>query len=279
MKALRYHWEGFMGFIVRVVISSFLFGLALALLASYIHWSISKTLVPPKLEGKMDRELKSYLKWLAVVALAIIAFQLLAPRASAQDLNLFAKRNVVIVSEIKVDTVIVSRVQGSGIIIRKDTVLTVAHVLGTTIKVDGKVAKVVALDMAHDLALLAVSTDSVPEIHLDLSPQPLQPVIAVGNPLGKHNFITLGYVAWADAEFVNTSNIAMPGYSGAGAYGVNNALVGVVVAGEGTCTFGYTIDRLVSARRVLIFLKERPMANTDSLFKEKAQAPKLKSVC
>lgn len=270
MKTLSYYWEGFMGVVLRVVISSFLFGLLLALLVSYLHWTIGRRIVMPKL----DRELKTYLTWLAIVALAIVAVILVRP-ASAQDLNLFAKRNVVIVSEVKVDTVIVSHVQGSGIIIKKDTVLTVAHVLGTTIKVDGKVAKVVALDMAHDLALLAVSTDSVPEIHLDLSPQPLQPVIAVGNPLGKHNFITLGYVAWADAEFVNTSNIAMPGYSGAGAYGVNNALIGVVVAGEGTCTFGYTIDRLVSARRVLIFLKERPKDDLAI----KAQAPKLQTTC
>lgn len=74
MKTLRYYWEGFMGFIVRVVISSFLFGLALALLTSYLHWQLEKRLV---LGGQMDRELKKVMQWLGIAALIIVLANML----------------------------------------------------------------------------------------------------------------------------------------------------------------------------------------------------------
>lgn len=56
MKALRYYWEGFIGFLIRAVLASFLIGVLLALLVSYIHWSLGRKIVPPDIPlGKRGR--------------------------------------------------------------------------------------------------------------------------------------------------------------------------------------------------------------------------------
>lgn len=63
MKALRNTFDAFMGLALRLVLGSFMFGIALLLLILLI-------------EAKMDRDGKKYLTWLAIVALAIVALNL-----------------------------------------------------------------------------------------------------------------------------------------------------------------------------------------------------------
>jgi S1-C subfamily serine protease len=197
-------------------------------------------------------------------ALLIILLALLSKSARGQDLNVLARRNAWVTSDWS---------QGSGVIFKKDSVLTAAHVLGPNMKVNGKPARAVVIDTAHDLLILVTETDSISTLPMNLSPRPLQKVVTIGNPLGKNNFLSLGYVAWADGETVNTSNTVMPGYSGGGGYDENGALLGIILSGEGNCTFGFTIDHLASATRVLQFMKKHPTTDADSVLAYRATLP------
>lgn len=63
MKVFRDAFDAFMGLALRLILGSFMFGVALVLLIFLI-------------EAKVDRDLKKYLTWLAIVALAIVALNL-----------------------------------------------------------------------------------------------------------------------------------------------------------------------------------------------------------
>ena len=83
-----------------------------------------------------------------------------------------------------------------------DRLLTNAHVVGdsTTVEVitaDGKHldGRVVALDAAHDLALIDAPTQLVPLTSRADAPQPGEPVLAIGAPLGLQGSIANGVVS------------------------------------------------------------------------------------
>jgi hypothetical protein len=198
--------------------------------------------------------------WVWLVFFGIGLYLLLAVgKAGAQDLGLIARRNVYITSDWG---------SGSGFIYRKDTVITAAHLLGPNMKVNGLDAKPVVIDTTHDILLLHTKTEQLPDLRFNLAPTPLLSVVEVGNPLSKRNFFSVGYVAYANHDIVNTSNVVMAGYSGAAGYDPKGNLVGMVVAGEGNCAFGYTITRMVSARRITLFLFARTETDVDTVLSD-----------
>lgn len=181
----------------------------------------------------------------ALLVLALNAFLALRAEAQESDWTTLARRNVLIESDYG---------SGSGVIFRKDSILTAAHLIGPNMKVNKRPARVVKLDKAHDLMLLYAPTDTITQVTFALDVRPLEPIVVVGNPLNRGHFFTLGYAGWMDKEILNTSNLAMAGFSGAGAYNYSLELVGIFQAGLGNCAFGFTIAQMATARRVITFL-------------------------
>jgi serine protease Do len=98
--------------------------------------------------------------------------------------------------------------RGSGVVIAKDQVLTVAHVLrGDEVTVtfhDGRTAtaQVVGLDADADVALLAVDTGAITPIERAGATTELgQPVLALANPGGHGLRVTLGTVSSTGRSF------------------------------------------------------------------------------
>lgn len=201
------------------------------------------------------------MKKILLLALTLLSGCAAALAQQGVDLSSLAARNVLVENDWG---------HGSGVIYKTDTILTAGHMFGPNLKVNGENATVVAIDTAHDIMALAVKTGSFPALTLVLKNYPLQKVIVIGNPLDMMYFFSVGYVGYASDDYIMTSNIPMPGFSGGGAFDENGSLVGIATAGLGTCQFGFTIDRLTSARRVLKFLFEKPHENLKQILQERA---------
>src|SRR4051795_6243096 len=97
--------------------------------------------------------------------------------------------------------------RGSGVVVAKDQVLTVAHVLrgdeATVTFDDGRTAtaSVVALDGDLDLAVLAVDTGDIAPVEPAAVPGLGQPVLALANPGGHGLRVTFGTVSSTGRSF------------------------------------------------------------------------------
>ena len=163
---------------------------------------------------------------------------------------------------------------GSGVIVHaqnQDFVLTNNHVIASAADVqvllyDGRIAKatLVGADEETDLAVLKIDADNVPAIHM-ADTQPLRAgdvVLAIGNPLGLNQTVTMGIVSAvgrqlnnASAEdFIQTDAAINLGNSGGALVntagelvGINTLLIGKAAGAEG---IGFAIP-VGTARKVL----------------------------
>ena len=160
---------------------------------------------------------------------------------------------------------------GSGVIVSsKGYVLTNFHVIShaTDIQVllyDGRVAKatVIGSDEETDLAVLKINAGSLPVIRLaGQKPRPGDVVLAIGNPLGLNQTVTMGIVsavgrqlnASSAEDFIQTDAAINLGNSGGALVnaegrlvGINTLLIGKAANAEG---IGFAIP-VNTAKRVL----------------------------
>ena len=160
---------------------------------------------------------------------------------------------------------------GSGVIVSaQGYVLTNYHVIShaTDIQVllyDGRVARaaVVGSDEETDLAVLKIDAGNLPVIQLaDAKPRPGDVVLAIGNPLGLNQTVTMGIVsamgrqlnASSAEDFIQTDAAINLGNSGGALVnaegrlvGINTALIGKAANAEG---IGFAIPA-GTAKRVL----------------------------
>ena len=163
---------------------------------------------------------------------------------------------------------------GSGVIVRakgQDYVLTNNHVIAKAADIqvllyDGRIAKatLVGADQETDLAVLRIDASNLPVIHM-ANHQPLRAgdvVLAIGNPLGLNQTVTMGIVSAvgrqlhrASAEdFIQTDAAINLGNSGGALIntqgklvGINTLLIGKAAGAEG---IGFAIP-VATARNVL----------------------------
>lgn len=160
---------------------------------------------------------------------------------------------------------------GSGVIVSaQGYVLTNFHVIShaTNIQVllyDGRVAKatVVGSDEETDLAVLKIHASSLPVIHLaEQKPRPGDVVLAIGNPLGLNQTVTMGIVSAVGRQlnpssaedFIQTDAAINLGNSGGALVnaegrlvGINTLLIGKAANAEG---IGFAIP-VNTAKKVL----------------------------
>jgi serine protease Do len=146
-------------------------------------------------------------------------------------------------------TIITEGSGGSGIVIDSDAdgyyILTAEHVIGI-----GRVYhdtsgglydyRIVGRDAMYDLAVLYVETaDVLPVYDLDRYTMPTigQEVFAIGNPMGKFNYVVSGIVTYTDTGYRLLNNVAFmhdayvtEGFSGGGLFNLRGDLVGINVA-------------------------------------------------
>lgn len=151
------------------------------------------------------------------------------------------------------------RVSGSGVVIGKDSVLTVAHVLqGLEITVHMIRAKVIHRDTVLDLMLLSVPTIDLPPLEINTKLKRGEWVVAVGNPSNITDFVSIGYVNYTEDSGLLASNPTYPGMSGSGLYDESGRLVGIntSVAGLGPQGMTQTLSVFASAKAIRKFLWE-----------------------
>ena len=160
---------------------------------------------------------------------------------------------------------------GSGVIVSaQGYVLTNYHVIShaTDIQVllyDGRVAsaKVVGSDEETDLAVLKIDAGNLPLIRIaEDKPRPGDVVLAIGNPLGLNQTVTMGIVSAVGRQlnsssaedFIQTDAAINPGNSGGALVnadgklvGINTALIGKAANAEG---IGFAIP-VGTAKKVL----------------------------
>ena len=163
---------------------------------------------------------------------------------------------------------------GSGVIVNaqgQDYVLTNNHVIAHAADIqvllyDGRIAKatLVGADEETDLAVLKIDASNLPSIHI-ADQQPLRAgdvVLAIGNPLGLNQTVTMGIVsamgrqlnASSAEDFIQTDAAINLGNSGGALVnaegrlvGINTALIGKAANAEG---IGFAIPA-GTAKRVL----------------------------
>ncbi|MBI5866297.1 MAG: trypsin-like peptidase domain-containing protein [Planctomycetes bacterium] len=158
---------------------------------------------------------------------------------------------------------------GSGFVVHESGyVVTNAHVVGQTsdVKVNfadqhTEIARVVAVDSEHDLAVLKVDAPKpLPHLRLGRSDDIMigETVIAIGNPLGLKHTVTSGIVSALDRELVFSRNATYsgliqtdaainPGNSGGPLLNIDGELIGINTAIRGDAQnvgFAIPVDRL-----------------------------------
>jgi serine protease DegQ len=164
---------------------------------------------------------------------------------------------------------------GSGVIVSshgQGYVLTNNHVIANAADIqvllyDGRIAKatLVGADEETDLAVLKIDASNLPVIHMAADQHPLRPgdvVLAIGNPLGLNQTVTMGIVSAvgrqlnsASAEdFIQTDAAINLGNSGGALIdtegnlvGINTLLIGKAAGAEG---IGFAIP-VATAKKVL----------------------------
>jgi len=160
---------------------------------------------------------------------------------------------------------------GSGVIVQQGYVLTNNHVIANADDIqvllyDGRVAKatVVGADQETDLAVLHIDAGNLPVIHIN-DHRPARTgdvVLAIGNPLGLNQTVTMGIVSAvgrqlntsSPEDFIQTDAAINPGNSGGALVntegelvGINTLLIGKAANAEG---ISFAIP-VASAKRVL----------------------------
>lgn len=168
-----------------------------------------------------------------------------------------------------------SRIQsslGSGVIMREDGyVLTNNHVINGADEIvvalrDGREANatVVGADPESDMALLKISLEDLPVIHLtDNSLRIGDVVLAIGNPFGVGQTVTLGIVSATGRnqlglsiyeDYIQTDAAINPGNSGGALVNTHGELVGLNTAifskSGGSQGIGFAIPAAVASRIV-----------------------------
>ncbi|HIK04301.1 MAG TPA: trypsin-like peptidase domain-containing protein [Trichormus sp. M33_DOE_039] len=146
----------------------------------------------------------------------------------------------------------IERGTGSGFILsEKGQVLTNAHVVADTDTVqvtlkDGRTfeGKVVGIDNVTDVAVVKIPGDNLPTVNLGNSQNliPGQWAIAIGNPLGLDNTVTIGIISATDrtsaqvgvpdkrVSFIQTDAAINPGNSGGPLLNAQGEVIGVNTA-------------------------------------------------
>ena len=146
----------------------------------------------------------------------------------------------------------IQRGLGSGFILNTDGhVVTNAHVVdgADTVKVtlrDGRAldGKVMGTDKVTDVAVIKIEADDLPTVPLSNSEQikPGQWAIAIGNPLGLDNTVTVGIISATGrssgevgipdqrVSFIQTDTAINPGNSGGPLLNLNGEVIGVNTA-------------------------------------------------
>ena len=194
-----------------------------------------------------------------------------------------------------------SRGMGSGFVISSDgVVLTNAHVVGNASEVtvtlgDGRslTGDVLGTDTLTDVAVVKLAANNLPALTLGDS-QNLQPgewAIAIGNPLGLNNTVTVGIVSGTGrpggaigspnsrVDFIQTDAAINPGNSGGPLLNQQGEVIGINTAVIGRATglgFAIPIDQANNIAQQLIATGEvqHPylgvqMVNLDSQTKER----------
>ncbi|WP_353932581.1 HhoA/HhoB/HtrA family serine endopeptidase [Okeanomitos corallinicola TIOX110] len=146
----------------------------------------------------------------------------------------------------------IERGTGSGFILSEDgQLLTNAHVVAKTDKVqvtlkDGRVfeGKVVGVDNITDVAVVKIPANKLPTVKLGNSHNliPGQWAIAIGNPLGLDNTVTIGIISATDrtsaqvgvpdrrVSFIQTDAAINPGNSGGPLLNAQGEVIGINTA-------------------------------------------------
>lgn len=160
---------------------------------------------------------------------------------------------------------------GSGVLVQQGYVLTNNHVIANADDIqvllyDGRVAKatVVGADQETDLAVLRIDAGNLPVIHIadHHAARTGDVVLAIGNPLGLNQTVTMGIVSAvgrqlntsSPEDFIQTDAAINPGNSGGALVntegelvGINTLLIGKAANAEGI-SFAIPVG---SAKRVL----------------------------
>ncbi|SHN45818.1 S1C family serine protease [Cryptosporangium aurantiacum] len=174
--------------------------------------------------------------------------------------------DVVEVVEPSVVTVTAGQSQGSGVVYRKDTVVTNQHVVGTTRAVtltlaDGATVNgtVVGTDEIADLAVIRTERTNLPAVAIrsDL-PRAGEVALAIGSPLGFENTVTQGIISGVGrqipaeqtggrplVDLIQTDAAISPGNSGGGLFDARGRLVGIneayIPPTSGAVSLGFAI--------------------------------------
>lgn len=141
---------------------------------------------------------------------------------------------------------------GTGIVVRKDYVLTASHIFGENLMVNGQPAEVVGLHKAHDLMLLKTSIKGKASF---AEPQVDEEIVVVSYGKGI-KMVTHGRIAAIPKDKVNflTDITTLQGASGAAVYNLDGKVVGMVVGGiQDDYKTGMTV--CVHSRVIKEFLK------------------------
>lgn len=168
------------------------------------------------------------------------------------------------------------RGSGSGFVYGDGYVVTNDHVVGTTDEVelrfhDGqwRMGRVVGADPYTDLAVIVV--DDLPSEAAALpvaesNPEPGERVVAIGNPMGLHGTITVGYVSGTERatptesgfslpEIIQTDAAINPGNSGGPLLTLDGVVVGVSRAKAGE-NIGFAIGPAIVNRVVPALIED-----------------------
>jgi serine protease Do len=173
---------------------------------------------------------------------------------------------------------------GSGVIIDKSgLILTNEHVVSRATSITVSLndrrsfdVDVVGADPAFDIAVLRIrGKEKVPAVELGTSSDlmPGETVVAIGNPFGLANTVTVGVVSALHREvqaqertyedFVQTDAAINPGNSGGALLNIDGKLIGITTAILGSATgigFAIPIDKAVAViQEVLHYGEVRPV--------------------
>lgn len=143
---------------------------------------------------------------------------------------------------------------GSGVIYKPGLIISNFHILeaDSEVKVNDKIAKILAVDPKHDLILLEAATLPVPELKFNLEPKVWMPIFYCGNPGNHRGLVSPGFILDIK-DMLYTNTIPMGGMSGGGLYDEQGRLLGINKGMEGS-KGGYHISVHIKAAIVKAFL-------------------------
>ena len=151
-------------------------------------------------------------------------------------------------------------INGSGVIIKTDYVLTAYHLVGeqAEIRVNYRPAEIVAGDKDIDLALLHTSTDDFGFIKFG-HPKRGDAVFYVANSGGHINLLSRGYILYMDFQWTLTDTTSVGGMSGGGLYDKRERLIGLNKGMECQANIGCLFTLHVTLDKIQKFLEKAGM--------------------